>query len=568
MASEDGGAGPRDGSRPGLRFWNRLSFRLAGLFALVTVLAVVLVGVVVYGRQKREVEDAVGTQLLNIARIGSLLVDAQLHAQAMAAPGSSAYARVQKTLNAIRTEAVLPTPIYTLALEKGMARVAVTGDDGAVAGTVYTPAPDVAERLGWTFEDGVARYTGIYRNARGTWISAFAPVGGEAGKRLAVLVVDYPVEIYLDRLNELQFSILYASMAGALAALIVGLVMARRLTRPISALTRGVAPLLESPEGLRFGGEKRVVTILMSDLRGYTRFAEQGDPARVMEVLNGYLARMTDIVVEHGGTINEFIGDAIFAIFGAPIPHADHAERAAATALAMQRAMTEINDTHVARGLPRFEMGIGVNTGEAVVGNIGSEQRAKYAVVGSAVNVAARIEGSTVGGQVFLSAVTYEQLRDKAEVLPPVSVELKGLAAPLLLYELRGLGGRFAQRLPEATTEDEEQRDVALALTCWVIDGKAVSKESLAGEVVRIGRRGLAARLARPLAPLTNVRLRMTYPASGHESAEGHASGDLYGKVTAGGTPTLIRLTSVDTADQHAIEMLLHPGTARAAGSA
>jgi len=139
MASEDGGAGPRDGSRPGLRFWNRLSFRLAGLFALVTVLAVVLVGGVVYGRQKREVEDAVGTQLLNIARIGSLLVDARLHAQAVAAPGSSAYTRVQKTLNAIRTEAVLPTPIYTLALEKGMARVAVTGDDGAIAGTVLYP---------------------------------------------------------------------------------------------------------------------------------------------------------------------------------------------------------------------------------------------------------------------------------------------------------------------------------------------------------------------------------------------------------------------------------------------
>src|SRR5436189_142976 len=167
MASEDGGAGPRDGSRPGLRFWNRLSFRLAGLFALVTVLAVVLVGVVVYGRQKREVEDAVGTQLLNIALIGSLMVDARLHAQAVAAPRASAYTRVQTTLNAIRAEAVLPTPIYTLALEKGMARVAVTGDDGAIAGTVYTPAPDVAERLGWTFEDGVARYTGIYRNARG-----------------------------------------------------------------------------------------------------------------------------------------------------------------------------------------------------------------------------------------------------------------------------------------------------------------------------------------------------------------------------------------------------------------
>src|SRR5258706_6976411 len=138
-----------------------------------------------------------------------------------------------------------------------------------------------------------------------------------------------------------------------------------------------VKALLDAPEGLRLGGEKRVVTILMSDLRGYTRFAEQGDPAWVMEVLNGYLARMTDIVVEHGGTINEFIGDAIFAVFGAPIPHADHAERAAATALAMQRAMDALNAENVARGRPRFEMGIGLHTGEAVVGNIGSEQRTK-----------------------------------------------------------------------------------------------------------------------------------------------------------------------------------------------
>src|SRR5262249_2582233 len=146
--------------------------------------------------------------------------------------------------------------------------------------------------------------------------------------------------------------------------------------------------ILESPQGLRFGGEKRVITVLMSDLRGYTRFAEQGDPAWVMDVLNGYLARMTDIIVEHGGTLHGFRGDGIVAVFGAPIAHPDHAERAAAAALAMQRAMGDINETHAARGLPRFEMGIGINTGEAVVGNIGSEQRAKYAVVGAAVNLA------------------------------------------------------------------------------------------------------------------------------------------------------------------------------------
>ena len=294
----------------------------------------------------------------------------------------------------------------------------------------------------------------------------------------------------------------------------------------------------------------------MSDLRGYTRFAEQGDPAWVMEVLNGYLARMTDIVVEHGGTINEFIGDAIFAIFGAPIPHADHAERAAAAALAMQRAMAEINALHVARGLPRFEMGIGVNTGEAVVGNIGSEARAKYAVVGSAVNVAARVEGATVGGQIFLSAATYDHLRDLAEVVPPLSVELKGLTAPLLLYELRGVSGRFAQRLAGATSEDEEQVDVTLPATCSVLEGKEIRREGVAGVVVRLGRRGLAVRLAAPLPPLTNVRLRLRYPELGHDS------GDLYGKVMAQETRTdasvtVIRLTSVDAADQQVIERFL-----------
>jgi adenylate cyclase len=274
-----------------------------------------------------------------------------------------------------------------------------------------------------------------------------------------------------------------------------------------------------------------------------------------MEVLNGYLARMTDIVVEHGGTINEFIGDAIFAVFGAPIPHADHAERAAATALAMQRAMTEVNASHVGRGLPRFEMGIGVNTGEAVVGNIGSEQRAKYAVVGSAVNVAARVESATVGGQIFVSATTYQHIRDIAEVQAPIFVELKGLTAPLALYELRGLRGRFAQRLAEPSTEEGAEVDVALPLTCAPLEGKAVSSDTIAGTVLRLGRRTVAVRLARPLAPLTNVRMRMTYPTGGE-------SGDLYGKVLSGGRDgetdlTVIRLTSVDPGDERAIEHLL-----------
>src|SRR5882672_7034047 len=361
------------------------------------------------------------------------------------------------------------------------ARIVVTTAEDERPGEAFVVGPEAADAVAWTFEDGVARYTGIYRTRGGTRISAFAPILDARGGTAAVLEVDYPVDFYFDRLRELDTTIALGSLAGVLLALILAVVLARRLTRPVVALAvtsrdevgqltrafnamveglrqrevirnafgRYVSPevaraVLESPGGLALGGRKREITVLMSDLRGYTRFAEHGDPAGVMEVLNDYLGRMADIVIAHGGTINEFIGDAIFAVYGAPIEHADHAERAAATALAMQRAMDALNEANVARGRPRLLMGVGINTGEAVVGNIGSEQRAKYAVVGSAVNLAARVEGCTVGGQIFLSPSTWERLRDLVEVGVPVPVELKGIAEPLMLYELRAIGGRFA----------------------------------------------------------------------------------------------------------------------------
>jgi class 3 adenylate cyclase len=590
---------------------------MAALFGLVTVLAVGLVGGVVYQRQKREVEDTVGTQLLNIARVAALMVDPGLHAEVQRArrPDSAAYVRIRQALTAIQGEVLLTSPIYTLSDYDPVARqarVMVTSDGPALPGDVIALVPEVAEPLGWSFEDGVARYTRTYRNGSGTWITAFATILDPQGRAVAALKVDYAVDVYLDRLRELQRSILLASLGGGLGALVVGVLFARYLTRPITALTTGVArvaagdlsqslpvrsrdelgrltrafnemleglrqrdfirntfgryvspevarAVLESPEGLRLGGEKRQVSVLMSDLRGYTQFAERGDPAWVMEVLNGYLARMTDVVIAHGGTVNEFIGDAVFAIFGAPIAHPDHAERAAAAAIAMQTAMVEINEAHVARGLPRFEMGIGINTGEAVVGNIGSEQRAKYTVVGNAVNVAARVESSTVGGQIFVSAATYAEIRELAEVTGPVPVQVKGVSEPLLLYELRAIGGRFARRLPEVSADDDPQVEVALPLVCHVIDGKVVRREALAGTVTRLGARQLEARIEAALEPLTNVKLRLNYPGLGLDS------GDLYGKVVAAVTGasaglTRIRLTSVEAADQKAIEAIVADG--------
>ena len=158
-----------------------------------------------------------------------------------------------------------------------------------------------------------------------------------------------------------------------------------------------VADLLASPEGPKIGGEQRRVTLLMSDLRGFTPLTEGLAPQQVLRLLNSYLGTMADVVLAHQGTVDEFVGDAILAIFGAPVARSDDAQRAVACAVAMQGALAALNRANEPAGLPRLEMGIAVHTGEVIVGNIGSERRTKYGVVGSAVNHAGRIESFTVG---------------------------------------------------------------------------------------------------------------------------------------------------------------------------
>jgi class 3 adenylate cyclase len=482
------------------RLWQRFGARVAAGFVAVTLLGIGLVGLLIYERQKQILQETLSTLLLNIARTGALFIEPALHAEVerTLTQDSAAYRRLRGVLAAIQDENRVATPIYTLTGFDEAARRArfmVTSRGPGLPGEPYPLVPALLGPLGRAFREGVATHTGIYRNQSGTWITAFAPLRDAGGRVFAVLDVDYQVDVYLDRVTHLRHLVLGTSVLGAVIALALGLVVARRVTGPVRDLTRGVArvaagdlseplpvrsadelgqltrafnsmqdglrqrdfirdtfgryvspgvaqALLDSPEGLRLGGEMRDLTILMSDLRGYTQLAGRVDPTVVVQVLNGYLGRMTDIILEHGGTIDEFVGDAIFAIFGAPIPQADHAERAAACALAMQGAMAEVNRANRARGWPEIAMGIGLNTGEAVVGNIGSEKRAKYGVVGNTVNLAARIQGCTAGGQVFVSTETHARIRDRAEVGPPVAVELKGIREPVTIYELRGFRGR------------------------------------------------------------------------------------------------------------------------------
>jgi class 3 adenylate cyclase len=192
--------------------------------------------------------------------------------------------------------------------------------------------------------------------------------------------------------------------------------------------------LIENPASLELGGEKRRVTIMMTDLRGFTAMSERLAPEQVVSLLNGYFEVMVEVITRYQGTINEIVGDALLVFFGAPQDVPDRAQRAVACAIEMQNAMERVYARNRGAGLPDLEMGIGLNDAEVVVGNIGTASRSKYAAVGSGVNMTSRIESYTVGGEILISESVRQaagaalRIDGQRDVLP------KGAESPLRIY--------------------------------------------------------------------------------------------------------------------------------------
>ena len=200
-----------------------------------------------------------------------------------------------------------------------------------------------------------------------------------------------------------------------------------------------VSRLLKSPEALKMGGETRKVTVLFADLCGFTPLCTGLDPQRVVRLLNIHLGAMVDVIMNHGGTIDEFLGDAVLAIFGAPILAEDDAQRALACAIAMQHAMEGVNGQLSDEGLPTLQMGIAVHTGEVVAGNIGSQRRAKYGIVGAAVNLVTRIEEFTTGGQILCSEDTLREAGGLVDFDEHVEIPGKGGTESVQVVSVREL---------------------------------------------------------------------------------------------------------------------------------
>jgi len=287
-----------------------------------------------------------------------------------------------------------------------------------------------------------------------------------------------------------------------------------------------VASILETPEGLRLGGEKRTVTLLMSDLRGFTALAERLAPEQVVRLLNNYLGGMADVITRYQGIIDEFIGDAIMALFGAPADREDDAERATACAVAMQLAMADVNVKNRGDGLPDVEMGVAVNTGEVIVGNIGSETRAKYGVVGTNVNLTSRIQSFTLGGQVLISDATFRAAPQAIQIGQSLQLHARGFQEPILVHDLAGVAGRHGLVLPHP---DEElhplRRPVPVGFS--VLHGEQMTAAESEGRLVQASDK-TAQMLCDPAPPaLSNLRVRARTP----EGAD--VPGEVYAKVVS-----------------------------------
>lgn len=196
-----------------------------------------------------------------------------------------------------------------------------------------------------------------------------------------------------------------------------------------------VQQMLENPESFKLGGSNQTITVLFADIRGFTRLSEHAQPEKVVQLLNMYFSAMTDIIFAHGGTLDKYLGDGLMALFGAPTATPEDAANAVNAAADMQRRIVGINAELVAEGLPEIGVGIGLHTGEATVGYIGSERRSEYTAIGDTVNTASRLESNSKGGQILLSDATMRAANTTLTLIPREPISVKNRTQPVPLFE-------------------------------------------------------------------------------------------------------------------------------------
>ena len=299
-------------------------------------------------------------------------------------------------------------------------------------------------------------------------------------------------------------------------------------------------------------GQKRDVTALFCDLRGFTAFTERLPAEDVVAILNDHFDLLVGIIAQHGGFVVDFLGDAVFAVFGALRPDADHAQRAVACAIEAQRARIARNHANRARGWPSMEMGAAISTGPAIVGNMGSLRRIKYGVVGSVVNVAARIETLTVGGQVLVADSTRQVLGEQLVVDGPLEAEEKGVDGVMRFWEVLALRGEQVRVLP-SPLPDLAPLVTPIEARVRLILGKRIDRQSYPARVYRLGPNGAEFESLAPLEVFSALQLSLPGRTS-NECAETVDAKVMAAEEGANARRTVVRFTGVDWSTAAGIE--------------
>ena len=294
----------------------------------------------------------------------------------------------------------------------------------------------------WTANAALTAVSGIGLAAAavylGPWIATAAALAGSAGLMAAVTWL-FGRGLWLTAVDPLV-ALTLATFGGVAYQYAVEGREKRRVKRLFS---RYVSPdvyarLLHDPSVARLGGERRTMSVLFSDIRGFTTVSESGSPEDILQQLNEYFSRMVPIVFAHRGTIDKFVGDMIMALFGAPLEDERHAEHAVQAAIAMVRELEALNVEWRRQGRPPLEIGVGINSGEMVAGNVGSESIMSYTVIGDQVNLGARLESlnKDYGTRILISEATRRLLDGPFEVRPLGAVTVKGKTKPVDIYEV------------------------------------------------------------------------------------------------------------------------------------
>lgn len=477
-----------------MRYRTKLYISLVGV-----AFASILVGLVIFSTESEKFFiDMLRSQCLSIAATATANIDPQVFAVANLAKGETDPAYIQartalrKMLRANQRGDIYVSNIYTIypdpsdpsALLYGVQAIA----EAPAPGTVYlfSDRQGILDNLNDFYVD-----TSFVTDQYGVWLSAYAPIVSQGGQYIATLGININASIVHDRLQQLIKFAIWGLASSLLLSIIIAHYLSKRvssslnylcgivtqigegkleirselktsdefgiLSDKINEMTRGLVErerlkmsfakyvsqhvlerILKEETHLHLEGERKKVTVLFSDIRQFTQLAEKLPPEEVVTLLNEYFEVMIEVVFSYAGTLDKFIGDGLMAEFGAPLDDSAQEVHAIEAAIEMQRSLHRLCKKWAAEGKPLIEMGVGLHTGVAILGNIGSDRRIEYTAIGDTVNVASRLEQATkiLGCSILLSETTYLGAKDKFPFKSLGSLSLPGRKEQISVYTI------------------------------------------------------------------------------------------------------------------------------------